>query len=595
MKISQKLYTLIVVLSMILLSTLLIYLFERIYHVSRDNIINANSLEVSEHVVEIDSFLQHIILETKMVADMVDHMIDNGKSNEEILEYLIYESNVTSSVFEGNSTGIYGYIRGEYLDGVGWVPEADYDPTTRPWYIAAMLADGNAELIEPYIDAQTGAFLMSVAKLLDDKESVVSFDVYLDQMVEQVDYVSSTTSMQVIVITDEGLVVASSIRDEVGKRINDSDNEFIKELIEEQNRYSGNDYEFSYKGNKYTAFYKSMKGNWTTIMIQRSDDIMSSLKSLYIAFAVVFVFAIVGTLAIILAINNRRRNAEDLNNKLQSIADVYMSMYKLDFTKDEYELIKDDSYIRDLVKCASQKPYEMVNEVTKTIKISHDNNDFDLENGLNDINVLTYEFETEKGWIRERFIVIDRNNNKVNSALWVLENIDKEKKREENLVREVYIDELTSLANRKAFDSKIKFYEDKFLEEDLVCIVFDVNELKSTNDYLGHIAGDELLIGASKCLRKCFGEYGEIYRTGGDEFVAILVIDEETLETKKMMFEDTINNWKCKYAKKLSVSYGVAGVKEFPNMKLIELSKIADNRMYDYKSAYYKANGLKKR
>ena len=32
-----------------------------------------------------------------------------------------------------STTGIYGWINEEYLDGAGWVPDEDYVATERPW------------------------------------------------------------------------------------------------------------------------------------------------------------------------------------------------------------------------------------------------------------------------------------------------------------------------------------------------------------------------------------------------------------------------------------------------------------------------------
>ena len=50
----------------------------------------------------------------------------------------------------------------------------------------------------------------------------------------------------------------------------------------------------------------------------------------------------------------------------------------------------------------------------------------------------------------------------------------------------------------------------------------DVNGLKKVNDTKGHTAGDELIKGAANCLTLAVGNNGKVYRTGGDEFMAVL-------------------------------------------------------------------------
>ena len=38
-------------------------------------------------------------------------------------------------------------------------------------------------------------------------------------------------------------------------------------------------------------------------------------------------------------------------------------------------------------------------------------------------------------------------------------------------------------------------------------------------DAFGHLAGDELIRGAGKCLCEVFEKYGKVYRIGGDDMM----------------------------------------------------------------------------
>ena len=55
--------------------------------------------------------------------------------------------------------------------------------------------------------------------------------------------------------------------------------------------------------------------------------------------------------------------------------------------------------------------------------------------------------------------------------------------------------------------------------------MIDLNDLKVTNDTLGHEAGDRYIIDSVKVISSCF-ETENIYRFGGDEFVVILEGEE---------------------------------------------------------------------
>jgi hypothetical protein len=95
---------------------------------------------------------------------------------------LVNEAADEQAEIDENFTGIYGYIQGEYLDGIGWIPDDDYDPKSREWYLEAFEANGEPTIVHPYLDAQTDTIMISVSQLLNDGESVVSLDIALNEV-----------------------------------------------------------------------------------------------------------------------------------------------------------------------------------------------------------------------------------------------------------------------------------------------------------------------------------------------------------------------------------------------------------------------------
>lgn len=149
-------------------------------------------------------------------------------------------------------------------------------------------------------------------------------------------------------------------------------------------------------------------------------------------------------------------------------------------------------------------------------------------------------------------------------------------------------DALTELYSRYAYTDDLKQFEniDK-LPDDLIVFSVDVNELKITNDNLGHLAGDELIKGAADCIKKVFGQYGKCYRTGGDEFIAFLYVKEEQAYDLKVILSRLAGKWKGKLSENLSLSVGYALAKENSNIKIEKLISIADKKMYEAKAKYY--------
>lgn len=99
------------------------------------------------------------------------------------------------------------------------------------------------------------------------------------------------------------------------------------------------------------------------------------------------------------------------------------------------------------------------------------------------------------------------------------------------LARRAYIDCLTGFYNRFYLQER----SSELLKGKHVGLVFlDINNLKITNDTLGHNAGDELILDFSNKLRE-FYQNAQIYRMGGDEFLVITVgmTEDEFLEVSE--------------------------------------------------------------
>lgn len=167
-------------------------------------------------------------------------------------------------------------------------------------------------------------------------------------------------------------------------------------------------------------------------------------------------------------------------------------------------------------------------------------------------------------------------------------------KAEKSKIDSLY-DSLTLLYNRRAFESERSKFDDVPCEENLTVFSMDLNELKKTNDDLGHEVGDELIAGAAQCMKQSFGSYGTIYRIGGDEFAAILYVHPEKIQELTADFDDVLLKWKGKNISEIHISYGYATKMEFPSSSITKLLHVADERMYKSKAEYYSSKGIDRR
>lgn len=82
-------------------------------------------------------------------------------------------------------------------------------------------------------------------------------------------------------------------------------------------------------------------------------------------------------------------------------------------------------------------------------------------------------------------------------------------------------DALTGLGNRRLLDNLCELESRQTSERYGAAVAIDLDGFKPINDQFGHEVGDALLVSVAEKLRAHFGGRGDIFRTGGDEFLIL--------------------------------------------------------------------------
>ena len=156
-----------------------------------------------------------------------------------------------------------------------------------------------------------------------------------------------------------------------------------------------------------------------------------------------------------------------------------------------------------------------------------------------------------------------------------------------------FTDNLTGLGNRQAYEEKLRELDADDYENmtGFVAAMLDLNNLKRTNDTLGHAEGDRYIISSAAFVKDYFGKIADIYRLGGDEFAIIYAGKEksEFFDIEKKMFEDISNNLRPD----INFSYGSAFFDVLLDRTIADTVKRADERMYEAKRKYKQSQGKK--
>ena len=282
--------TLPLITTFILMVLVVVYTSALFYRISVSNLYEVGSDKISGISATLGNYLDTNKSVLWVTADTVDFMVRNGESNDYIRDYLVLETERYKGQFDQNYTGLYGYIAEEYLDGLGWVPPQDYNPTEREWYQLAEQENGLV-IVPPYLDAQTGEMVISVCKQLSDPADVVALDVYTTHIQEIIESTDLNGKGYSFIVDKNGTVIAHS-----DASFNGSD--FCSfsggaDFMEKLTHMTEKRFETVLSDKKCTAFADAIMDQWYVVIVVGNDelfrDVYSQLAVNIVTYTIVFV------------------------------------------------------------------------------------------------------------------------------------------------------------------------------------------------------------------------------------------------------------------------------------------------------------------
>ncbi len=582
--------------------------FREMFQVSMDNVYRncennylSVSSELSRYLLTADDTISTICTE-------IEKMQEEGMTNDQIKGYLEWESSKIDKTLIGNSTGIYGFINDEYLDGTGWKPGEDFVASERPWYIDALKMEGNVAHVSPYVDLKTGGVVITISKLLSDGYSVVALDLKTTRLQEIVNEITSMEgysedgvndshygSSALYLLDQEGnVVIHSNASEQMKNYLTDSDAE-TKYVVGKVIHDDKTGFVAGTGSSETVYMVGELNDEWYLFSKLAFDEVFShTLRILWISMLVGAIGSI-GIIFIVISMAVRRYRAESLNQKVNSIAGIYLTMQQIYLKDNTFDTISCESKpLKAFLRGKNRQAKEAIIEAFENFTDDRSKENMaefarldTLTERMGEDSVVSAEFMDSRGlWCRARFIETERDENGgVSNVLLVVENIDREKRDREHLRYLSETDRMTGINNRGSGESKIRDYMAEGKHG--MFILLDVDKFKDINDRFGHGVGDKALIGLANAMKATFRERDVIMRLGGDEFAAYVptICDEEAAEPVMKRFfanVDKIDVEELIY-RPVKVSVGAAFYKEGDNFLFEELYQRADQGTYNSK------------
>ena len=289
----------------------------QVHRLTKETLLLRGELNSQEAAMEYDRYLLTRENIVTMVGCTVDDLLAEGADSEAITKYLTDETDNIVSTLDPGTTGLYGLFNGEYVDGAGWVPDADYVPTERPWYTQTMQSDKEITFVDPYLDMQTKTIMMTVSKRVGDGQSVLAMDVTLGPIQSIIELVASATEgSQAFLLSADGVVVAHSDVSQLGKNYMDEPYSLggivARRVLSDGQRQ----FEVETAEGNFTVYINGLEGGWYSVSLINTDVWHRPLHRTMLIFSAILALVLLSIVGVFLRLAAKNVALQELHTRV---------------------------------------------------------------------------------------------------------------------------------------------------------------------------------------------------------------------------------------------------------------------------------------
>ena len=278
--------------------------------------------------------------------------VEDGEDEESIAKFLDMYFNRVDSVLGSGVVDPYVVLNGEILAATPWEGDESYDYAAAPWYRQAVAAGGGVVFTPVYMDVVYDCPVITAAQSCLDGQIVMAFDILPEYL--SFDTAELTEGSSFFLCDGAGTIIYQETalelpREELQSYLTDLVGKIGAGELEEDPIIRDQD------GLRRGVYYARMDNGWYSIVTVPYDEILGGLQA--VLWPLLLMFAVSFLVMVVLAMREQRlaAGARRANETAQVLGNTYYALYRVDYERETYEMIKGSAYVR--ARLAATGPY----------------------------------------------------------------------------------------------------------------------------------------------------------------------------------------------------------------------------------------------
>ncbi len=278
-------------------------------------------------------------------TDTLREQMQSGNAAQDMESWLQTYFQSVQTALGKDTIDPYGVINGKIVAANPWEGDATYDYSQADWHRRAMDANGQVIFTDVYVDAISNQPIITLAQQIGQGNDVLAFDIFPKNFSFSAEALQIPEGGSLFLCDSKGALIYKQTQ---SNRNDEEIQKYLKELVESIHMGDHAEYDSSIldmDGNRRGVYYSFMPNGWIAIVTIPFSSILGNLSYLTIGFLIVFLILLLGFGLLTWKDMRTQQKMERTNETVRVLGNSYYALYRVDFGRGTYEMIKGSDYI----------------------------------------------------------------------------------------------------------------------------------------------------------------------------------------------------------------------------------------------------------